>query len=107
MFFLSGWELADDNVVNFFIDKERWAIGNIFNIVRIIGTGLAFIMLTWMAISYFTADGRSLPFAAERKADIKGHQLMNFAIGAAVFIGATNILYFVSNLVQQIFTNVS
>ena len=107
-FFLNSWTgLVDpgatkviDNVVGF----ERSVFGNILNVVRIAGSGIALIMLTWMSLSYFTADGRGAPGAVERKADIKGHQLMNFAIGAAVFIGASNIIWFIANFIEAVLT---
>ena len=98
-------ENADPDAVNMVSEKLYWIFGNVLNIVRIFGTGIALIMLTWMAISYFTADGRSLFTLAERKANIKGKQLRNFAIGVIVFIGASNILYIVTNLVYDVINN--
>ncbi len=104
MFFLSGWESkVDKEFVEQWASVETSMIGNILNIVRIYGTGLALIMLTWMSISYFTADGRSFRGAMERKAEIKGAQLKNFAIGVAVFIGASNILYFIATFIEDLF----
>lgn len=93
---------ANDNVVDNVVGAERFVIGNILNIIRIVGSGLALIMLTWMAISYFTADGRSFFGFAEKKAQIKGDQLKNFAIGLIVFVGASNILYFVTEFVIHV-----
>ena len=93
---------ADGNVVDMVAGGTTYIIANILNVIRIFGTGLALIMLTWMAISYFTADGRGAFFMAEKKAQIKGEQLKNFAIGVIVFIGASNILYFIVNFVIQI-----
>ncbi len=103
-FFLGG---ALSNANTQFVDKivgyERSIIGNVLNVVRIFGTGIALIMLTWMSISYFTADGRSFRGAIERKAAIKGTQLVNFAIGVIIFIGASNILYFIATFIEDIF----
>ena len=93
---------ADDQVVDNVVGVTRYVFGNILNVIRIVGTGLALIMLTWMAISYFTADGRSFFGFAEKKAQIKGEQLRNFAIGAIVFIGASNILYFITEFVTDV-----
>lgn len=102
-FFLSNFfASANENMVENWIGKERWVIGNVLNIVRLVGSGIALIALTMMAITYFTSDGKSMPGAVERKADVKGHQLLNFAIGAAVFIGASNLLYFIANFVEDI-----
>lgn len=94
---------ANDQLIGNIVGVERSIIGNILNIIRIAGTGIALIMLTWMSISYFTADGRGTPWALEKKADIKGRQLVNFAIGAIIFIGASNILYFIAVFVADIF----
>lgn len=77
------------------IAAERTVIGYVLNWVRIIGTGLALIMLTYMAIVYMNA-------APTRKEDIKG-RIGNFAIGAIVFIGASNILYYAQEIVVDIF----
>ena len=107
-YFLTSWkDSVNDSVVDMVTHEERWLIGNVLNIIRIVGTGIALIMLTWMAFSYFLTDGKSFPGSIEKKADIKGHQLMNFAIGAAIFIGASNIIYWVSNLVIEIFKSVA
>ena len=110
--FLVGQELWDlisaenTEAVDMVVDAERSIIGHILNIVRICGSGVAIIMLTIMAIQYFTADGRKVPMIAEKKAIIKSTQLRNFAIGAIVFIGASNILYFVEQFVEQVFKDV-
>ena len=97
-FFLGG---ALSNANTQFVDKivgyERSIIGNVLNVVRIFGTGIALIMLTWMSISYFTADGRSFRGAIERKAAIKGTQLVNFAIGV-VIINTTTIIFILTNV---------
>lgn len=77
------------------IEAERTAIGYVLNWVRLIGTGLALIMLTYMSIRYFTASG------PQEKAELK-KSLINYLIGAAVFIGATNILYFTEQLIEYI-----
>ena len=93
---------ADTKVVGDVIGFERSIIGNILNIIRIAGTGLALVMLTWMSISYFSANGRGAPWGVEKQADIKGKQLRNFAIGVAIFIGASNILYLIAEAIANI-----
>lgn len=103
-FFLSGsnWRsLADRQIVDNVVGVERSVIGNILNIVRLVGTGMALIMLTWMSLSYFLSDGKSFPFDPQRKADIKGSQLAHFAIGLAIFVGASNILYFIVTFIED------
>ena len=102
-FFLNFLDNADDQLIQNVISVERSIIGNILNIIRIVGTGLALVMLTVMSISYFTADGRGMPSAVERKADVKGRQLTNFAIGTVIFIGASNILVFIADIIEDIF----
>lgn len=104
--FLSWQSMANDNIVANIAGVERSIFGNILNFIRIAGSGIALIMLAWMSISYFSTDGKSMPGAIERKADIKGKQLWNFALGAAIFIGASNILYFLSDFIEDIFTAV-
>ena len=102
-FFLNSWaDMANEQVVENFVGIARNGVGNILNVIRIWGSGLALIMLTWMSIAYFTADGRGAPWAAQKQADIKGTQLKNFAIGVAVFIGASNIIYFLLEFVKTI-----
>ena len=103
--FLGGWQsLADDQVVENSARVWQAFIGNFLNIVRLVGSGLALIMLTYMAISYFSANGKGMPWAVEKQADIKGRQLMNFAIGVAIFIGASNIIYYVAIFISDIIT---
>ena len=82
LFFLQGLlSDADEQVVQNVTGPVTSVFGNVINVIRIVGVGLAMIMLTWMAISYFTADGRGFPLAAEKQARIKGGQLANFVIG--------------------------
>ena len=92
LFFLGLLDDANEVVVDQWTGVAKAGIGNILNVVRIVGVGLAMIMLTWMAISYFTADGRGFPGAAERQARIKGSQLTNFVIGLVIFFGAGGII---------------
>ena len=59
------------------------------------------INLSFSSNSFFLSAS---VFASEEKAKIKGEGLRNFAIGAFVFIGASNILYFMEQLIEQLFT---
>lgn len=93
---------ADDQIVSNWAGILRVVFGNILSFIRIIGTGTALIMLTWMSMNYFSANGKSAPWAAERTADVKGRQLMNFAVGALIFIGAGNIVWFIVQFLVQI-----
>lgn len=107
-FFLEGWSAqANEQIVQNIVGVERNVIASVLNVVRIGGSIIALIMLTVMSIGYFTSDGHSMPGSIERKADIKGRQLSSFAIGVAIFIGASNILYFIVNLLEDIFTDMA
>jgi hypothetical protein len=92
---------SNQNVMNV-VGVERYWIGMVLNAVRLFGTGVALIAITIMAITYFQANGRGGPFAAERTAEIKTEQLKNFTIGAIIFMGASNILYYISDFVIQL-----
>lgn len=81
------------------IEAERTVIGYVLNWVRLIGTGLALIMITYLAIRYMTAEG------PHQKAEIKKHS-MNFIIGAVILIGATNIIYYVEQLIEYILSDI-
>lgn len=76
------------------ISTERTVIGYILNWIRLIGTGMALVMLTFMALHYLNAT----PLKRE---EVK-KRLGNFAIGAVVFIGAGNILYYAEQIVEDI-----
>ncbi len=105
-FFLSGiFSNANDQWIENVIGVERSIIGNVLNVIRIAGTGIALIALTVMAINYFTADGRITKRSSEEMAKIKGTQLLNFAIGVGIFIGASNLLYFIVTFVEEVITN--
>lgn len=80
------------------IATERTVIGFFLNWIRLIGTGLALIMLTFMSLHYLNTT----PI---RREEIK-QRIGNFAIGAIVFIGASNILYYTEQIVEQILQGV-
>jgi hypothetical protein len=109
--FLKGQQLwssitnksTGSQVIENVVGIERSFIGRTLNMVRLVGSGLALIMITIMAIEYFTADGRGAPMVADKKAHIKGVQMKNFVIGLIVFVGASNILYFVEQFLEQLF----
>ena len=52
-----------------------------------------------MAIRYMTAEG------PHEKAELK-KAFVNYAIGAVVLIGATNIIYYAEQLVEYILTDI-
>lgn len=64
-------------------------IGAVLSAVRIIATGIALIMITYLGIKYMSA-------APNEKANIK-NQLITFTIGAIVVFGTTKLLDIVKN----------
>lgn len=75
-------------------DSVRKVIGSILNVTRIIGTGMALIMLVVVAIKYMMA-------APGERADIKKHAIP-FVIGAVVLFGASGILTIIQNFAINI-----
>lgn len=69
-------------------------IGALINIIQIIGTGVAIIMLIVLAIKYISA-------APGDKADIKKHAVV-YVVGAIVLFAATGILQIVKNFSKNI-----
>ena len=97
----SALSSADMSIVRNVTNFEQSIVGNILDFVRLWGSGLALIMLTYMSLAYFMADGALVPWGTEKKAYIKGDQLKNFAIGVIVFVAASNILYVVAGLADS------
>ena len=77
---------ADDSLTNI--------IGALITMVRIVGTGVAIIMLIVLAIKYISA-------APGDKADIKKHAVV-YVVGAVVLFAATGIL----GIVQKFASNI-
>lgn len=72
---------AKDSVTNI--------IGALINIIQIVGSGVAIIMLIVLAIKYISA-------APGDKADIKKHAVV-YVVGAIVLFAATGILQIIKN----------
>lgn len=77
----------------------RAGIGYALNWVRLIGTGLALIMMTYLALRYITS-------APEVKADLRKTSQAYF-LGATIFLCATNIIYILVKLVQSVVYDVA
>ena len=90
--------LNSSNVSKTILEMERTGFGYVLNWVRIIGTGMALIMLTYMALRYINVG-------VDRKSEVK-KQLVSYTIGAVVLIGASNILYYTEQLVEFILKDV-
>lgn len=66
------------------VQATKKIVTSIINIVKIVATGVAIIMLTVLAIKYMSA-------APGDKADIKKHAVV-YVVGAVVLFGAAGIL---------------
>ena len=69
-------------------------IGALINIIQIIGSGVAIIMLIVLAIKYISA-------APGDKADIKKHAVV-YVVGAIVLFAATAILEIIKNFSKNV-----
>ena len=69
-------------------------IGVIINIIQIVGTGVAIIMLIVLAIKYISA-------APGDKADIKKHAVV-YVVGAVVLFAATGILQIIKKFADNV-----
>ena len=65
------------------------AMGTAINVIKIVGTGTAIIMITYIAIKYMTA-------APSEKADFKKSAAI-YIVGATLILAATNILAIIIN----------
>lgn len=70
-------------------------IGPVLSAVRIIATGIAVIMITFLGIKYMSA-------APSEKANIK-NQLITFTIGAIVVVGTTTLLGIIKDFATGVF----
>lgn len=78
---INQFEVEGDTDLN---NKVTNIIGSILHITRIIGTGIALIMLTVVAMKYMIS-------APGDRAEIKKHAIP-FVVGALVLFGSTQIL---------------
>ena len=68
----------------------------VLSVVRIVATGIAIIMITYLGIKYMSA-------APDEKANIK-NQLIAFTIGAVVVVGATKLIDIVQGFAKSAIT---
>ena len=71
-------------------------VGAITQIIRIVGTGIALIMITYVAIKYMSA-------APEEKAEFK-KSAVGFIVGAVVLFAGTNLVKIIADFAT---TNIS
>ena len=70
-------------------------VGPVLSAVRIVATGIAVIMITFLGIKYMAA-------APSEKANIK-NQLITFTIGAIVVVATTTLLTIVKDFATGVF----
>ena len=68
-------------------------VGTAINVIRIVGTGIAIIMLTYVAIKYMSA-------APSEKAEFK-KSATAMIVGAIVLFAASNILQVIANFANK------
>lgn len=68
-------------------------VNSVLNIVKIVGTGIAIIMLVVLAIKYISA-------APGDKAEIKKHAVV-YIVGAVVLFGASGILGIIQGFISD------
>ena len=70
-------------------NKTQNVMGTLINVIRIVGTGVAIIMITYVAIKYMSA-------APDEKAEFK-KSATAFIVGAVVLFASTNILSIIAD----------
>ncbi len=75
------------------IKSTQNIVGTVINVIRIVGTGIAIIMLTYIAIKYMSA-------APSEKAEFK-KSATGMIVGAIVLFAASNILQVIANFANK------
>lgn len=96
-----GWEYSDEIDADWtntahgtsLSTATQNVVGTIINTIRIIGTGIAIIMLTYVAIKYIMA-------APQEKADFK-KSATAYIVGAIVLFASTNILTVIADFASS------
>lgn len=83
----TGWK-SDGGVE----DVTRTVMGTIIQVMRIVGVGIAIVMLTYVAIKYMSA-------APAEKAEFK-KSATAYIVGAVVLFGASGILGIIENFAR-------
>lgn len=86
----AGWTKSGDSSV---VTPTENVVGSIIKVIRIVGTGVSVIMISYVAIKYMTA-------APDEKAEFK-KSATAFIVGAIVLFGATNILTVISDFATK------
>lgn len=85
-----GLKNGDSSVVG----VTKSVMGTIITVMRVVGTGIAIIMLTYVAIKYMSA-------APSEKAEFK-KSATAYIVGAVVLFGASGILGIINNFASNI-----
>jgi type IV secretory pathway VirB2 component (pilin) len=78
------------------IDPTKSVIATAINVIRVVGTGIALIMLSYVGIKYMSA-------APSEKADFK-KSATAYVVGAIVLFGASNIISIIANFATNLNT---
>lgn len=85
-----------DNYGNNKIDKRtKNVMATAINVIRVVGTGVSLIMLSYLGIKYMMAS-------PNEKADFK-KSAMIYVVGAVLVFGASNLLSIILNASQNLF----
>lgn len=90
----AGWSVTNFNGFTAPSDQDvtsatRNVMGTVINTIKIVGTGVAIIMITYVAIKYMSA-------APSEKAEFK-KSAVAYIVGAIVLFAASNILSVINN----------
>ena len=75
-------------------NSTRNIVGAIVSVVRIVGTGIALIMIAFVAMKYMSA-------APGDRAEIKKHAVI-YVVGAIVLFGGAQLIGIIQNFAQNI-----
>ena len=84
-----GWGTDDDGISN----TAKNIVGSIISVIRVVGMGIAIIMITYVAIKYMSA-------APSEKAEFK-KSATALIVGAVVLFASTNILAIIADFAAK------
>lgn len=93
----TSWDSVEqfDNNNNASLDSStRNIVGAIVSVVRIVGTGIALIMIAFVAMKYMSS-------APGDRAEIKKHAVI-YVVGAVVLFGGAQLIGIIQNFAQNI-----
>lgn len=91
-FDLSGYDATADSSIK---SPFEGAIGAILSVIRIVGTGVALIIIMTIAIKYMSA-------APGERAEIKKSSIQ-YVVGALILFGSSNILSILVRVFGEVF----